>query len=534
MKRPIKHRGIVTGTKGMTAAAHTLIAASGLKVLERGGNAVDAAVAMALTSGVVLPDMCGLGGDAFALVYIAEEKKVCAVNGSGRAPKHISAEKLRQLGFEKAPADGIHFVTVPGAVETYFAMLEKWGSMSFAELAADAIELAENGVPMSAKVVRHMHTDLDKMLRFDRLKMIYTKDGEPYSFAEVVKVPALAENLRYLCEYGRDGFYQGKIRDMILKCSGREGGFFTPEDFEGTFCEFPEPIHIGYRGMKVWQTPPVSQGIIHLEELGILEHFDMGSFGFDTAEAVHLMAEAKKIAFRDRQLYFGDPECTDNPVEKLLSYEYTSEAAKRISLRKAACDEGASEHENGHTTSFAAVDREGNAVSFIHSIAATWGSGLIPEGCGFLLNNRGSGFSLEEGHPNCIAGGKRTMHTLNTWMITEADNTLRYVGNTPGGDNQPQWNMQTVVNLLDHGLDVQEALEHAKWADSVSQGKHILRIESQIGEEQLEKLRGYGHEVVPLEPFTCSGASEVIEIREDGVRLGASDPRADGAAMAEI
>ena len=531
--KPIRHRGVVTGTKGMVSSAHTLISASGLKVLERGGNAIDAAIAMALTSGAVLPDMCGLGADAFALVYSAEEKKIYALNGSGPAPKNISIKALKELGCKRMPNDGIHSVTVPGAVDTYFTMLEKWGTMSFRELAEDAIALAEQGVPISAKVVRHMHTDLNKMLSFPKLKETYLDHGRPYGFADVVRVPALAENLRYLSETGREGFYHGKIRDDILACSSEQNGFFTEADFDGTFCEITEPISVSYRNMRIYQTPPVSQGIIHLEEMGILSHFDMASFGMETAEAVHVMCEAKKIAFADRYRYFADPAYTDNPVERILSDAYTAQCAERIDPEYASQADEHMHHEDSHTTSFVAIDAYGNAVSFIHSIAGVWGSGLMPENCGFLLNNRGSGFSLDENDINCLQGSKRTMHTLNTWMIMK-DDRLRFIGNTPGGDNQPQWNMQVIVNLIDHHMDVQEAVEHAKWADRYENGKHILRIEKQIGETELQKLKEKGHILEIIEPFTCSGASQVIEIRDDGVRLGGSDPRGDGAAMAQI
>ena len=534
MKHPIRHRGVVTGTKGMVASAHTLISASGLKVLQNGGNAVDAAIAMALTSGVVLPDMCGLGGDAFALVYEADTGKIHAVNGSGPAPRTITAKAMRAIHPDHMPLDGIHSVTVPGAVDTYFTMLAKWGTMPFASLAEDAVELAENGVPMSAKVVRHMHTDHERMIRYKRLCETYTDSGEPLSFAQVVKVPDLADSLRYLSENGRDGFYHGRIRDAMLSCSRENGGFFTEEDFEGSFCEILEPISVNYRDVTVYQLPPVSQGIIHLEELAILNHFDMTQFPPESAEAVHRMCEAKKIAFYDRNRLCGDPACTDNPVSHLLSEAYTAQKAAEIDPERARYETDFADHEDGHTTSFVCVDRKGNAVSFIHSIAGVWGSGLIPEGCGFLLNNRASGFSLEPGHPNELKGGKRTMHTLVTWMIKDRDGHLRYVGNTPGGDNQPQWNMQVTVNLIDYKYDVQEALEYARWTDIYRVGTHTLRIESQIGEEELQKLRDKGHTLQVIDPFTCSGASQIIEIRKDGVRLGGSDPRADGAAMAEI
>ncbi len=534
MKKIIKHRGIASGKKGMTASAHGLITQSGLSILEKGGNAADAAVAMALTSGIVLPDMCGLGGDVFALYYDAGSDTITAVNASGPAPAAVSISRLKEKGCTRVGPDGIDSVTVPGAVDAYFAILEKCGTMPFGELAKDAVTLCREGVPVSEKVVRHMHTDLGRMRSSPSLSALWLDDGEPYRPFDVIKNPDLADTLEYLAETGRDGFYKGKVREAILACSEKEGGCFREEDFAGTFTEFTEPLSVSYRGYTLYQTPPVSQGIIHLEEMGILSHFDLGKYGGECAECIHLMAEAKKIAFADRRQYFADPKFHQNPSETILSEEYTERMADLI--REDAClrAEDFRDHLDGDTTSFLTVDREGNAFSFIHSISNTWGSLLIPEGTGFLLNNRAAGFTLDENDVNCIAPGKRTMHTLNTWMIRDPAGRLKYLGNTPGGDNQPQWNMQAVVNLLDFGLDVQTALEYAKWTDVETQGRHVLRIEEQIGEKEIEKLRSYGHEVQVVPAFSLTGAGSIIELCENGVRLGAGDPRADGCAAAQI
>lgn len=536
----MKHRGIVMGKKGMVASAHTLISSSGLKVLQNGGNAMDAAVAMALTSSVVLPDMCGLGGDAFLLYYDAKTKKVIAMNGSGGAPKKATIDVYHQLGYQTVPKEGMLSVTVPGAVDVYFEALKRFGTKTFKEVSQDAIELAKDGVPVSEKVARHMHTDYEKMLRFKNLRNTYLNNNEAYTPGDIVKNPDYAKSLEYLCEHGRDGFYKGELADAIVTYSEKHGSLFTKEDFVDYHCDILEPISVDYRGYRVYQTPPVSQGIIHLEELAILNQVDMSQFKPDTAEAVHIMVEAKKIAFHDRMKYFGDPNYVKNPTDTLLSEKYAKEMLGKIKMDHCLNEADDLPSDLGHTTSMVAVDKEGNAVSFIHSISATWGSGEMVDGTGILLNNRGgTGFNLDPSHPNCLAPQKKTMHTLNTYLITDQNGNLRYVGNTPGGDNQPQWNMQVVVNLLDFGLDVQSAVEHSKWADHQTkdeQGniKHILKIEKQIGEEELNKLRAMGHELNVIEPFTCSGACQIIEIREKGLRFGGSDPRADGAAMPEI
>lgn len=536
----MKHRGIVMSKKGMVASAHTLISASGLKVLNNGGNAMDACIAMALTSGVILPDMCGLGGDAFMLYYDAKTKKITAINGSGGAPKKATIEYYKSLGYNKIPMDGMLSVTVPGAVDVYFKSLEKFGSMPFSKLCEDAIELAENGVPISEKVERHMHTDYDKMLRFENLRNIYLNDSKPYHYGDIVCNKDYAESLRFVAKNGKDGFYKGELAQKIVEYSKKHGGLFELEDFENYECKVLDPISVDYRGYKVYQTPPVSQGIIHLEELAILNQFDMSQYKPDSAEAIHLMVEAKKIAFRDRMKYFGDPSFVDNPIDVLLSEDYTKKVAADIHMDSCANEDDVFDHEDAHTTSMIVVDKDGNAVSFIHSISATWGSGEIVDGTGILLNNRaGTGFNLDKNHPNCIAPNKKTMHTLNTYLITDQKGNLKYVGNTPGGDNQPQWNMQVIVNLLDFGLDVQSSVEHGKWADyhhfdENGQSHHVLKIESQVGEDVLNTLRNMGHELNVIEPFTCSGACQIIEIRENGLRFGGSDPRADGAAMPEL
>lgn len=535
----MKHRGIVMSRKGMVSSAHPLISATGIDILKKGGNAMDAAVAMANTSGVVLPDMCGLGGDVFMLYYDAKTQKITALNGSGCSPQKATISYYKENGYEAVPKDGMLSVAVPGEVDALFLALEKFGSMEFKDLCADAIDLAENGCPVSEKVARHFHTDYSKILKFDGLRKRFLKENdEPLEAGELYFNKEYANSLRLIAQKGRDVFYEGEIADKIIAHSNAHGGLLSKEDLKGMKSEILEPISVNYRDYRVFQTPPVSQGIVHLEEMNILNQFDFSKFQPESAEAVHLMVEAKKIAFNDRVTYFGDPNFNENPIDMILSEDYAKKQASTISmnaslpvLEKVVIDE------LGHTTSFVVVDEEGNAVSFIHSVSATWGSGEEVEGTGILLNNRmGTGFNLVEGHPNCMDSKKRTMHTLVTYMVTDKNGKLRWVGNTPGGDNQPQWNMQALVNVIDFGMDVQTALEGAKWSDAQSsnpngQLANVLKIEKQIGKEELEKLKKMGHELNVIEPYTCSGASQLIEIRENGVLFGGSDPRADGCAM---
>lgn len=437
------------------------------------------------------------------------------------------------------PHTGMLSVSVPGSVDVCFTALEKYGTMSFADLVQDAISLARDVVPISEKVARHMHTHLDKMRSYENLKKVYLNGEEPYHPGDIVKNPAYAKTLEYLAQYGKAGYYQGDIADEIVNYSNRHGGLFTKADFAQYHCDILKPVFTGYRNYTIYQTPPVSMGIIHLEEMAILNHFDMKQYAPDSAESIHLQVETKNIAFRDRVLYYGDPAFVTNP-DLLANADYIRQMAESISMNSCLNLEEHYPFNNGHTTSMVAADKWGNAVSFIPSISDVWGSGELVPSLGFLLNDRaGSGFTLYEKDPNCIAPGKKTMHTLLTYMIKDKEGNLRYVGNTPGGDNQPQWNMQTVVNLIDYGMDVQSALENARWSDvyrpdATGKWVHTLKIESHAGEETIEKLRNMGHVLNVIEPYRCSGASQVIEIRPNGLLLGGSDPRADGAAMPEI
>ena len=535
----MKHRGIAMGTKGMVSSAHTLITSSGLNILRNGGNAIDAAVAMANTSGVVLPDMCGLGGDAFLLYYEAKTKKIHCLNGSGIAPKKASLEYFQKNGIDNIPNSGILSISVPGQLDTLLLALEKYGTMSFDTLIDDAVNLARNGCPISEKVARHIRTDLDKIQNSKELsEMFLDEQGNPKDAGELYYNPDYAVTLEKIAQNGRKVFYEGEITEAIVNYSRKKNGLLEFEDFKEIQATEENPIHVKYRDYVVWQTPPVSQGIIHLEELNILNQFDLSHFSNTSAEAIHLMVEAKKRAFADRANSFGDPKCVKNPIDQVLSEAYAVQCAEKIDRDHTSNIQDMIEYnEMGHTTSFVVVDKEGNAVSFIHSIANTWGSGEVVEGTGILLNNRaGGGFNLIAGHPNCIAPGKRTMHTLITYMITDEKGNLKWLGNTPGGDNQPQWNMQVVTNLIDFKMDVQSAVEAPKWSDvqttNVAKNiENILKIESTVGEETIELLKQKGHHVKVIAPYSCSGASQVIEIRENGVYYGGSDPRADGCAI---
>ena len=536
----MKHRGVVMSRKGMVASAHPLISTTGADILRKGGNAMDAAIAMANTSGVVLPNMCGIGGDIFLLYFEAKTKKVIAFNGSGPACEKATVAYYKEKGMERLPMDGIHSVTIPGFIETSFTALEMFGTMKYSELCDDAIDLAEYGCPISDNVYYYMLKEEKKIRRFEGMsKYLLREDGSLKKPGDLMINLDLANTYRLLCKEGKDAFYKGEIARKIVATSDKKGGIITMEDLAKSCCEILEPIQVNYRGYNVYQTPPVSQGIAHLEEMNIINHIDFSQFEPESADSIHVMIEAKKIAFTDRARYFGDPNYINNPIQEILSDEYGQKCAKRIKMNSCLSEKDLVEFDEfGHTTSFVVVDKWGNAVSLITSVAGNCGSGEEVEGAGFLLNNRGCQFNLKVGHPNCLQPGKRTMHTLNTYLVTDKQGNLKYVGNTPGGDNQPQWNMQVLVNLIDFKMDVQEAVETAKWSHSFSWASmddfgYRLRVEKQLGETEIQKLREKGHPVVVFEPLALMGASQIIEVKENGVLFGGSDPRSDGCAMPE-
>ncbi|MDN5300959.1 MAG: gamma-glutamyltranspeptidase / glutathione hydrolase [Thermoanaerobacteraceae bacterium] len=535
----VQHRGIVISKNGMVCSAHPLSSWAGADVLSRGGNAMDAIIAMALTTGVVLPNMSGLGGDAFMLFYDGKTGKVTAMNGSGRVPMRATRDYYLSKGYKSMPVRGMLSVSVPGAVSVYFKALSMFGTMKFQDLSKYAIDYAEQGFPVAQTTSAEMKADLKTLREHPSAEKTFLKDGMAYEPGEILKNPDYANTLRILNEEGEDAFYKGEIARKIVDYSKVHGGLFEPEDFQNHETIVYEPISTTYRGYTVYETAPVSQGAIVLEELNILEGFVLKSMGPDSPDAIHVMVEAKKIAFSDRIKYFGDPDFVKNPLKGIISKDYARKAMEYIRMDKTLTeDTGLSPFDfEGDTTSMVAVDRWGNAVSFIHSLSNSWGSCEVVEGTGILLNNRaGRGFNLIEGHPNCIAPWKKTMHTLNTWLITK-DGRLKWVGNTPGGDGQPQWNMQLICNLIDFGMNVQEAVEAPRWldfpgTDPVSWEKDPeLRIESRISEATVRSLKNRGHNVVLLDPYGAGGAAQIIEVNKEGVMFGGSDPRADGMAI---
>lgn len=541
MPEPTQHRSMVMCSNGVVASAQPLASAAGLRVLMSGGNAADAAIATAAVLTVTMPMMCGLGGDMFGIYYQAKTGRTFGINGSGVAPEGATPEYFRRLSYQKMPNHGMLAPSVPGAVDAYFTILERFGTRSMSEIVEPAIEYAEGGFPLSQKVGDSMVSNASLLARFPTtVKVLLKPNGDPFRPGEILVQKDMGRSWRMIAEGGRDVFYKGPIAKAIVEFSQANGGLFTREDFAKHRTEIYEPLPTTYHGYEVLQTAPPSQGLIHLELMNLLECFDLAGTGFNSTRTIHTQVEAKKLAFVDRNRYAGDPAFVKFPLKGMLSKEYAVRRRADIDPGKANNDPVAGQpgEFDGDTTYFCVVDKEGNAFSFIHSLSNAFGCAQMIGDTGILLNNRaGRGFSLVEGHPNIIAPGKKTMHTLNCYMVLK-DGTPFIVGGTPGGDQQPQINAQILCDLLDFGMNVQEAAEAPRWISSPGtdpiniEDPFQLTLEGRIPAEVARGLEGLGHRTRVVGPYATGGSVMLIQIDPaTGVRSAGVDPRSDGMAM---
>jgi gamma-glutamyltranspeptidase/glutathione hydrolase len=509
----------------MVATSQPLAAAAGLRVLQEGGNAVDAAVATAAVLNVVEPMMCGIGGDLFALVYSAKTGEIVGLNATGRAGSLASANELRAEGLEHMPGSGILAVTVPGALEGWGRLLDRFGSRSLGELLRPAIRYATGGFPVSDIIQTSWEENEDKLLQHPATARTYLVDGRAPRKGEIFKSPDLARTFETIAAKGPEAFYRGEIATKIADFVQAEGGLITYEDLAHHTGNWVEPISTTYRGVEVYEMPPNSQGFVGLEMLNILEGFDIKSLGHNSVDTLHLLIEAKKLAFADRDAYLADPEKAKVPVRKLISKEYAAERRKLISMECAAHTVEPGLREQSDTVYVTVVDKDRNAVSLIYSIFSAFGSGLVVPDTGIMLQNRGTGFSLEPGHPNEIGPGKRALHTNMPGMAFKNGKPWLCFG-VMGGDMQPQGQSQVLVNLIDFGMDVQEAGEAPRF-------RHLgsgVGFESGVDIDVLHGLIRRGHR--PLTLFGAYGGYQAILIDPDtGVLMGGSDPRKDGCAI---
>lgn len=533
-------RHLVYSRHGMICSNSPLAASAGLRVFQDGGNAFDAALAVAAVETVTLVPLCGLGGDSFILLHDARTKKITGINSSGVAAAGATADYYRSRGHQTMPLDGPHAVSVPGEVAAWDVLHRSFCSKPFTQLLDSAIGYAADGFPVSPGIGRNFASNAAKLAQFPSTASVLLSNGAPPTAGDLLVNADLARSLQVVAEGGAEAFYRGDLTVRMVQGLQAGSGTFTTADFAGHQAEVYEPIATTYRGHTVYQTAPPSQGFLLLEMLNLLEGFALGELPQNSAEAIHLMVEAKKIAYADRNRLAGDPHWIDWPLQELISKAYADERRGEIfrdrvntqlaSLQPAQVD--------GDTTYFCVADGAGNCVSWIHSLSNAFGSGYIAEGTGILFNNRaGRGFSLTPGHPNVIAPGKRTMHTLNCYLVTREGQPV-IIGGTPGGDFQPQGNAQVLTNLIDFGMDPQAAIEAPRWwsfpgTDPATIERAMeLRVEADMPEATVRGLEALGHRVARRQPGVYDGKMQVI-VRDPqrGVLAGASDPRGDGQAV---
>lgn len=529
-------RSPVFCTKGMAASSQPLASAAGARIMAQGGNAADAAVAMAAVLNLTEPCSTGLGGDVFALFFKADEKKVYALNGSGKSPAALTLEKLNKEGFiTELPPMHPYTITVPGACAAWCDLNWRFGRRSLTEILAPAIELADSGFPVEPVTSyfwqRGAENQLAKSLNGSEL----TLAGRGPRAGELFRNPGLASTLREIAEKGKDGFYRGRIAEGIVEIVREAGGCLTLRDLAEHTSLWTEPVSVTYRGKRVWECPPNGQGITALIALNLLEGFELSSLDQLSAEHFHLEIEALRLAFADARRYVADPEQSPAPLNGLLDKSYAAERRKLIDPRRAA-----GEVEHGYplgssgTVYFCTVDGEGNACSMINSNYMGFGTGIVPRGWGFSLQNRGHNFNLIKGHPNCIGPAKRPYHTIIPGMITnENDGSLYAAFGVMGGFMQPQGHVQVVTGLLDHNLDVQAALELPRFCIDPEKEGGTTAVEEGYPCEEFERLVQMGHPLRRVEGWQRAlfGRGQIIRRNSSGVLEGGSDPRADGCAI---
>ena len=541
-------RSLVYGRRGIVCSNSPLAASAGIQVMRAGGNAFDAALAVAATEAVTLVPLCGMGGDSFILAYEAATGQLTGINSSGVAPTGATADYYRSRGYENMPIDGPHSISVPGEVAAWEEMHRRFCTMPFASLLETAIGYAAEGFPVSPGIGRNFAHAVDKLSQFPASAAIYASNngsnGGPSNQmkaeGEILANPDLARSLQQVAQGGADEFYRGDLARRMVQELGKAGGLFTESDFAEHRLDVYDPIATTYRGHEVYQTRPPTQGFLLLEMLNLVEEFDLESLGQNSAQSIHLMAEAKKIAYADRNRLAGDPRFVEWPLDELISKDYAARRRPEIDPARANNRAPAfAEAGDGNTTYFCVADGAGNCVSWIHSLSNAFGSGFVAAGTGVLFNNRGGrGFSLEPGHPNVIAPGKRTMHTLNCYMAFK-DGQPVIVGGTPGGDYQPQCGLQVLANLLDYGMEPQAAVEAPRWwsfpgTDPASVNTPFeLRLEAGMPVEIGKELEALGHQVARRRPGINDGKVQlIVRNPQTGILSGASDPRGDGHAAA--
>ncbi|MGA2419396.1 MAG: gamma-glutamyltransferase [Candidatus Acidiferrum sp.] len=529
-------RSMVISKNGIVAAESPLAAQAGVQILEHGGNAVDAAIATNAMMGVVAPMMNGIGGDLFAIVYDAKANKLYGLNASGWAPKALTPEYLHKQGLRDMPQQGVNAITVPGAIDGWQKLADRFGRKKLAEDLAAAIRTAQDGYPVPELTAAVWGMEADHLRADDAASKLYLPGDHAPHTGDIFRNPELSESLRELAAGGRDAFYRGAIAQKILDAMKRHGGVMTAQDLTEFAAEWVEPISTTYRDWTVYEMPPNGQGLAALEMLNILETQPLGQkdLGFGSTKALHAMIEAKKLAYADLAKYIGDPHKQNLPVSTLLSKDWAAARAKIIDTDHADCDPAPGIIGGGtDTTYLSVVDRDGNMVSLIQSNYSAFGSGIVAAGTGFVLHNRGGLFTLDPASPNLLAGRKRPLHTIIPGFAQKGDTRMAF--GIMGGWNQAQAHAQFISDIADFKMNIQGAMEAPRFTKKTFPGCDV-EMENRFSGKVRDELTAKGHKITLKGAFSSDmgGGQAVLRDFATGTNYGASDPRKDGEAIPEL
>ncbi len=532
-------RSMVISQFGIVATSQTVASATGADILRQGGNAVDAAIAANAVLGVAEPMMNGIGGDLFAIVYEAKTQKLYGINSSGWAPQGLTIEFLRSRGISSSPpGKSIHSVTVPGAVAGWDALHRRFGKLPLERVLDPAIYYATNGVPIAEMVSRVWAASAEVLQDQPNFKKTFLLEGHPPKTGDVFRDSDLAASLRLVAAHGRDGFYRGALAQKLVQFMREQGGTMTEQDLADFQPEWVDPISTTYRGWTVSELPPNGQGIAALSMLNIMEQFPLHDYGHNSAKALHVMIEAKKLAYADLIRYVGDPKFTHVPVEQLLSKRLAQHRADLIDPSHAHCSVSPSEMEEKlaaagrDTTYLTVIDQDGNIVSLIQSNFSSFGTGMVAPGTGFALQNRGALFTLEAGKPNSLAPHKRPLHTIIPGFMQKGDEMIGF--GIMGGFNQAQAHAQFVSNVADFGMNIQAALSAPRFTKPTFAGCDLL-IESRVPGDVRDELSAKGHQLQVVHAYSLDmGRGNAVRRNAGRMNYGASDPRADGEAIPQV
>ena len=537
---PHQSRSVVIATGGMVATSQPLAAQVGLDVLRRGGNAIDAAIATNAMLGLVEPMSCGIGGDLFCIYWDHKTKKLYGLNASGRSPYALNREVFAKQQIKKIPLDGPLPWSVPGCVDGWAVLRDRFGTMSLAELLAPSIDYGQRGFPVTQIIAGYWQGGKKALSKRPDAAKTYLPGGRAPREGEIFKNPYLAATYRAIAKDGRDAFYQGAIARQIVAFSKANGGYFSRKDFADHRSDWVEPVSTNYRGYDVWELPPNGQGIAALQMLNLLEPYDLAAMGSGSADYLHLLTEAKKLAFADRAKFYADPTGQRLPTKELISKKYARRRGKLIDLAKAATrvPAGDPQLEKGDTIYVTVVDKDRNCCSLIQSNYYGFGSKMVPGDLGFVLQNRGALFALDEQHLNRLEPHKRPFHTIIPAMVTKNGRPWLCFG-VMGGDMQPQGHVQILVNLIDFKMNVQQAGDAARLRHSgsatptggrMSPGGGTVTVESGISDEVIAELKRRGHKVKRAKSGP-GGFQGILIDRKNGTLRGATEPRKDGVAV---